>query len=605
MLLLALLCGSASALINPDFTPIDLVEQSTAIWGFDAAPPDGGAMSVSNMQAIKGELPSRPVKLVLQGDTVAGVIQQEDIFYGVDTVQALLFVHEQKQADGTVAARGSLSMDGIWFEATRNEAGEWNVASDAGGMKKAIFNGHTHMLKRCVEYILESDNPDVPVIAGVKWGTAVQIGEVPGRVTCCLVADLGGDGRKTLFIGSLQGDRAFQSDGDGRTWRDVSDTLGLGSRSRELTLGDMDGDARPDLVSLTDEGIMIWRQTEAGSFSGEPVSFTREGADGLAIAGLADKRCGVVTAGEGVPVLCSLDAGGERHVRPIAESPAGATRPGSFLGVEAADFDNDGITDLLEIFNEGVRFYRGTGPGVFAAPREQADLYAGAAGTRVYTCDLDMDGTLDLVFMGEDGFVHWGGRGDGTFAARYRTGETDYIAKQYNTAGAVGDFNNDGRQDLVIMYEAASAHPFFNRGFASMGFAAELDFMKTGHDFMHQGQQAGCFADLSQDGHQDFVTVLSDGSVRMLPISVDLPGLTAEVVLADEALHQAPVSVTAWADGRCLGAQNLGPGRIASFARSEPGVLMLHYRFGAEPVRKTEAIVVAGPTRIALPAGGE
>jgi hypothetical protein len=607
LVLSAVCVGPVCGLINPDFTPVDLVRQSTVIVSLKAGAPKGRAMAVTELQPLKGKLAAPPDRLTIANDTVAGLIEDEAIFDGVEAVDALLFLLVEKGKVGTEATRGSLSMDGIWFNVTREPGGAWRVSQDAGGMRKAIFNGQTGMLKRCVQYILKSERPSVPVSVGVKWGTAVKIGQVESARARCVVVELGGDGRKTLLIASGAGDRAFQAGAKGTAWKEVTGALGLDSRSREVAFGDLDGDGRLDLVSLTGKGLEIRRQTEGGTFAAAPVGVDVDGVETLCALGLGNGRCGIVGGGGGgVPTLCRLGGNGGIEAAPIVELPEGQPSPGGGLGsglaAEVADFDGDGAADVLQVFTEGVLFYRGTGGAGFAAPKRQGDLYAGSAGSRVYVCDLDADGVLDLIFVGEEGFAHWGGRGDGTFEVRYRNGETDYIARKYCSAGALGDFNNDGRQDVLILYSQSSAHPFFNRGFASMGFAAELDFTKTGFPRMKQGQQDGVLADLTGDGHEDFVTILRDGTIWLVPVSSGVPGLRAEVALPGPDAGGVPVSVTGRLKDRCLGVRHVRPGMPASFARSRPGVIAL--RFGPDGARRREinAVVAEGPVRITIPA---
>jgi hypothetical protein len=53
-----------------------------------------------------------------------------------------------------------------------------------------------------------------------------------------------------------------------------------------------------------------------------------------------------------------------------------------------------------------------------------------------------------------------------------------------------GDFNNDGRQDIVIGYSAAEPRIFFNRGFRSFGNAASINM---GWKELLPGVSQACF----------------------------------------------------------------------------------------------------------------
>ena len=61
--------------------------------------------------------------------------------------------------------------------------------------------------------------------------------------------DLAGDGRLTLFVASNKGDRLFAFDAKAETFKDVTATRKLRSKSSAFAWGDFNGDARLDLAS--------------------------------------------------------------------------------------------------------------------------------------------------------------------------------------------------------------------------------------------------------------------------------------------------------------------------------------------------------------------
>ncbi len=131
--------------------------------------------------------------------------------------------------------------------------------------------------------------------------------------------------------------------------------------------------------------------------------------------------------------------------RQIANFGSGSNDRGLAIG----DFDRDGFQDLIAGHGAGDRitpfFYKGKGDGTFeiaqplpTAPGSGSHFMDGTAG------DFDCDGNLDFVCGGNDRYVffYWG-NGDGTFTVE---------VKNWGDNGRgmdAGDFNEDGREDLV------------------------------------------------------------------------------------------------------------------------------------------------------------
>ena len=128
----------------------------------------------------------------------------------------------------------------------------------------------------------------------------------------------------------------------------------------------------------------------------------------------------------------------------------------TYMGRSSADMDGDGDIDMIDGEYKGtVRLYTNDGSGVFTCrtvftnpdPRTLWNEYGMAAG------DFDSDGKADMIVSSSDAPYDstlgkaWFFKGnDGTFAERVNV--PSLLTNQY-TAYDVGDFNKDGKLDIV------------------------------------------------------------------------------------------------------------------------------------------------------------
>ncbi len=143
-----------------------------------------------------------------------------------------------------------------------------------------------------------------------------------------------------------------------------------------------------------------------------------------------------------VPAARAVAQGG--GVLPAYGEPTLISSPG--LGrVFTADFTRDGIPDIAAVAALSVTVYPGLGNGQFGTAR----VTSGFAGTPGWVGDFNGDGTPDLAMSEGEGLDDTGisvafGNGDGTFQVSQHVG-----ALPYETVPAVGDFDGDGRLDVI------------------------------------------------------------------------------------------------------------------------------------------------------------
>ena len=212
----------------------------------------------------------------------------------------------------------------------------------------------------------------------------------------------------------------------------------------------------------------------------------------------------------GRPTLPALyrNAGGGRFIDATRGSGLDVELYG--MGGAAADFDNDGRSDVYVTAFGGNRLYKGLGAGKFADITTKAGVADGGFATGALWFDYDKDGRLDLFVVH---YVEWStktdlrctldgktksyctpesykgqssvlyrNRGDGTFEdVTKRAGLFDSTAKGLGVA--MLDFDADGWMDLFVSDDTQPNRLYRNTRngtFADVAVAAGVAFNEAG-----------------------------------------------------------------------------------------------------------------------------
>lgn len=295
--------------------------------------------------------------------------------------------------------------------------------------------------------------------------SSAPLRDEPDRTYSAALADLDGDGDLDIVSSNDRPDRklVYLNDGTGR-FRVASEFGAPEWSTRYVTVADLNGDARPDLIVANRGGptppgrpSFVCMNDGTGAFpSCAPLptssatiivaaDLDRDGAVDLFVPHRDGGRNLVLwndgRGGFGVPVVM-----GPEH--------------SSIRAATVGDLDGDGVTDLVVgDMEKGLFVHFGLGGRRFAEPVaiDAGRVVPGA----VAVADLDRDGVADIV-IGNDqlpGVVLFG-RGGGRALRFARAAWNDGLGSVY--AIAVADLDGDGWPDIAAARSDAPNAIWFN-----------------------------------------------------------------------------------------------------------------------------------------------
>ncbi|MXX77033.1 MAG: CRTAC1 family protein [Holophagales bacterium] len=327
-------------------------------------------------------------------------------------------------------------------------------------------------------------------------------------------ADYDRDGLVDLYVANVGPNRLYRNLGDG-AFEDVTERAGVGDPawSSSSVLFDYDGDLDLDLFVAN---YVVW-------------SADRErpclGPNGLR------NYCNPAEYPPAPDTLYRNDGGG--RFSDVSEAAGIRSVAGPGLGVVAADFDGDDLTDLYVANDQAVNhLWLNQGDGTFredALARGAAlnELGQPEAGMGIAVADPDGDGDLDLFLAHLSGETNTFYRNDGGAFFHDVTDEARLggVSKPYTGFGTSWfDYDGDGLLDLFIANgkvtpgdTAAFDYREPNqllRGLRSGGYedvstraGAALGLLEV--------SRGAAFGDLDNDGDVDVLLVNNEGPARL------------------------------------------------------------------------------------------
>jgi enediyne biosynthesis protein E4 len=341
-------------------------------------------------------------------------------------------------------------------------------------------------------------------LTGTGYGMGVAVG------------DYDNDGFEDLYVTAYAGNKLYHNNGNG-TFSDVTEKAGVGGGGWSTSAAwiDLDGDGLLDLVVLR---YLQWDFDDI--YCGEHKEGYRAYCHPDAFKAIA-------------PLVYHNDGNG--HFTEIAEK-AGLARPGKGLGIGLADYDRDGKVDLF-IANDSMPefLYRNKGNGTF----EEVALTSGVAvdgeghtyaGMGVDFADYNNDGLPDLVVtdLASQMYALYRNNGDGTFAYESFPSGLGRMTMGHSGWGVrFVDYDNAGRKDLLI----TQGHDLdtVELNFPSLHYRESMLLARnTGHGFEDVSAAGGAIfqkawvgrglalGDIYNDGRMDAVVTGNDGPLYIL-----------------------------------------------------------------------------------------
>ena len=290
----------------------------------------------------------------------------------------------------------------------------------------------------------------------------------------------------------------------------------------EIELGDVDGDGDLDILSIgdhgspninaTEGGIMVWKNngtgtswslSKSGSFGYGGIALGDVNNDGKMDVGIGMHH-NYASSGLGTQLIEVALGNGTGSANSWTQYSSGLASNGEtygMFGVDFADVNNDGLLDLASnSFGccSGIHIYKNNGNGTWT----QTDgANAGNSHEWVKFGDFNNDGKVDLVTANELG-VLWSNDGTGFFTSMENGWIGDYWAEF-----DIADVNNDGAKDVGIVSSTGDAKVWYYD-------KAQAKWISISNNLPQNGCVGISLNDMDMDGNAD-VIIWSAGSVTI------------------------------------------------------------------------------------------
>ncbi|GAA4454352.1 FG-GAP-like repeat-containing protein [Rurimicrobium arvi] len=290
---------------------------------------------------------------------------------------------------------------------------------------------------------------------------------------------------------------------------------------KAVASADLDGDGKPDLASIGQSAIALYRNTSvSGSFTASSLSSKSEIAMSTSLSGIAiadidgDGKQDLIVINSitnKLSVFRNIATAGSLTAASFAPRIDFAT-DGSPGGITVADFDGDGRPDVAVRNWSSFSVFRNTASGgtiSVASFASRVDYPAGsypAAG--LTSCDLDGDNKAEIIVPNYNAntiSVFRNTASAGSITASSFASAVDFATGNGPSSAITGDIDGDGRPELIVANQVSQSISILrNTGAAGAvtagSFAAKADFALGSVPYNVT------IADADGDGKGDIVT---------------------------------------------------------------------------------------------------
>jgi serralysin len=308
-------------------------------------------------------------------------------------------------------------------------------------------------------------------------------GEAYGRL-----ADVNGDNRADLVeIGVSGGVKSFLSTGAALNAPISQSSLGMRNSDK---FGDFNGDNRDDVIQLYEGGgAYVWTSNGSG-FNG--YGFWGSGVRPKDKIGdfNGDGRDDVIQLYETGTAFVWTSTG--TSFNPYRVWGIGV-RPQDKIG----DFNGDGRDDVIQLYESGTAFVWLSNGTSFNAAR----VWGTGVRPTDKVGDFNGDGKDDIIQLYENGNAYvWLANSAGTGFNNYTVWTTGQFAVR--PTDKIGDFNGDGKDDIIQLHENGNAYVWLANAAGTAFLAPTVWFLSDERGSVSPTNQIG---DFNADGRDDLI----------------------------------------------------------------------------------------------------
>ncbi|MCG2622261.1 FG-GAP-like repeat-containing protein [Arthrobacter sp. I2-34] len=338
--------------------------------------------------------------------------------------------------------------------------------------------------------------------------------------------DLNGDKRPDVLARNTDGSLWFMAGTSTATLKKGVEISATGwAKYRSLLVpGDLTGDGKRDLLgTLSDGTVWVFPGLGTGSFGAKTkVASGWSGYNQLAAPGdfSGDGKADVLGRGSdgSLWVLRNTRTAKLNGTFSTAKRVAsgGWDKFTQILGL--GDNNRDRKPDLVTTLPNGdLGFFRGSQmkDSTGMKPRVRAGQSVWDSYDLVIAAgDLNRDGDPDLLARKSSGSLWFApGNGNGGYGARVKIGKSGW--NKFNLLVGVGDYNGDGRNDMLARGKSGSLWLFRGTGRASSGQPVFRSKIRIGSAGWNKFTHLAGAGDVNRDGKMDLVAVQSNGAVYL------------------------------------------------------------------------------------------